>query len=76
MNFLFAVKVTSVILQCSNICNFKKIMLICFVFSVALAWNGEPFIPCKGNNSNKNISEAYNLRITSETDKLPIQIVY
>jgi hypothetical protein len=50
-------------------------MLICFVFSVALAWNGEPFIPCKGNNSNKNISETYNLRITSETDKLPIKIV-
>jgi len=39
--------------------NFKKVMLNCFVFSVALAWNGNHFVLHKGNNSNKkNVKSA------------------
>ena len=49
-NFLFAKKLTSVIIQSSNI-NLKKIILKFFVLSIALAWNGNHFVLLKGTAS-------------------------
>jgi hypothetical protein len=49
--FLFAIRLTFVILQGANIYKFKKIILKFFFISVALTWNDIHFVLSKGNNS-------------------------
>jgi hypothetical protein len=44
-----------------------------FVFSDALAWNGNHFIIHTGNNSNKKMSKTYNIRINSGMCKKSIE---
>ena len=47
-------------------------MLKFFVFSVALALNGNHFVLCKENNSNNKMFKVYNFRIKSGTGKWSI----
>jgi hypothetical protein len=39
------------------------------ILSVALALNGNQFVPCKGNNSNNKMLKVYNFRIKSGIGK-------
>ena len=65
MNFLFAIKLTSIIYKVQISVNFKKIILKFLILYVALALNGNQFVLCKGNNSNNKMLKVYNFRIKS-----------
>jgi len=45
---------------------FKKIILKCFVLSVAREYNGKHFVRGKGNKSCKTGQKVYNFRIKSD----------
>ena len=71
MNFLFAIKLTSIILQGLII---YKFILKFLILSVALALNGNKFVLCKGNNSNNKMLKVYNFRIKSGIGKWSFHI--
>ena len=66
--FLFAIRLTFVILQGANIYKFKKIIHKFFIISFALTWNDIHLFPRKGNNS--ILEKCQKLKILESNRKL------